>query len=161
ARSTQCRHGPEMDFGRKSRPGRLGPVSAAVQRRNGRRRAMTKNCRLLALLAPLLSYPALLSAAPKSVSFQQSGQTVDAYDFVEVKVQVEQPDARNPFTDVELKGSFGKRGGERLSVDGFCESSDGSIFRVRFMPAAAGDYTYSITYRQGNFERVHNGTFRA
>jgi hypothetical protein len=113
------------------------------------------------LLLALLWYPAVLSAAPKAISFQQSVQTVDAYDFVEVNVQVERPDAANPFTDVVVKGSFGKRGGDRLSVDGFCDSPDGSTFRVRFMPATAGEYTYSITYRQGEFERVHNGTFRA
>ncbi|HEV8291841.1 MAG TPA: DUF5060 domain-containing protein, partial [Tepidisphaeraceae bacterium] len=102
-----------------------------------------------------------LQAAPKAVSFLQSTQTVDAYDFVEVTVQVTQPDARNPFTDVAVNGSFAKQGGARLPVDGFCDSADGTVFRIRFMPAAPGEYTYSIAYRQGDFEQVHNGSFRA
>jgi len=39
-----------------------------------------------------------LQAAPQAVSFLQSAQSIDAYDFVEVSVQVTQPDVKNPFT---------------------------------------------------------------
>jgi len=101
-----------------------------------------------------------LQAAPQAVSFLQSGQSIDAYDFVEVSVQVTQPDVTNPFTDVSVRGTFGKRGSQRLSVEGFCDSADGTIFRVRFMPTAPGEYTYSIVYRQGEFEQLHDGSFR-
>jgi hypothetical protein len=91
----------------------------------------------------------------------QSAQTVDAYDFVEITLQVARPDAANPFTDVSVTGSFGKRSAGRLPVDGFCDSPDGSVFHIRFMPVSAGDYTYSVSFRQGDFERVHNGAFHA
>ncbi len=101
-----------------------------------------------------------LQAAPQAVSFLQSAQSIDAYDFVEVSVQVTQPDVKNPFTDVSVRGTFGKRGSQRLSVEGFCDSADGTIFRVRFMPTAPGEYTYSIVYRQGEFEQLHDGSFR-
>jgi hypothetical protein len=46
-------------------------------------------------------------------------------------------------------------------VDGFCDSADGSVFRIRFMPSRLGEYSYSVTYRQGSFEKIHTGSFRA
>src|SRR5438034_5308189 len=51
--------------------------------------------------------PAMV-AAPKKVSFSQPPRSVDVYDFVEITVNVEGPDASNPFTDATLRGSFGK-----------------------------------------------------
>jgi len=104
----------------------------------------------------------VLLAAPRKVSFSQPPGSIEAYDFVEVTANVDGPDARNPFTDVTLHGSFGKSGGtEQKEVDGFCDSTDGSMFRIRFMPSSPGDYAYSVVYRQGSFETKHTGTFRA
>jgi hypothetical protein len=66
-------------------------------------------------------------AATKEITFSQSATSVEAYDFVEVAIAVDAPDAPNPFTDVLVRGSFGKTGSsERLTNDGFCDSSDGS-----------------------------------
>jgi hypothetical protein len=122
-------------------------------------RTLTKCIWLLTLT--LAVTPALLGA-PRKVSFSQSTGSLDVYDFVEVTASIEGPDARNPFTDATLGGSFGKTSGtERTKVDGFCDSADGSVFRIRFMPSSSGDYTYSIVYRQGAFEATHTGTFRA
>src|SRR5258708_35942486 len=74
--------------------------------------------------------------ASKTVSFSQSAQRIDAYDYVEVTVSVSGAHAQNPFTGATLHGTFGKAGtAGRLSVDGFCDSADGSIFRIRFMPS--------------------------
>ncbi len=101
-------------------------------------------------------------AAPGEISFLQSGQTVEAYDFVEVTLGVTAPDANNPFTDVAIEGQFGKAGSpEQVKVDGFCDSADGSLFRVRFTPATSGEYSYTVTYRQGSFTKSHSGTFQA
>lgn len=109
-----------------------------------------------------LALPLALRGAPREVTFAQSPASVPAYDFVEVTVNIAQPDAPNPFTDATLRGSFGKAGDARQTVvDGFCDSPDGSVFRIRFMPSSAGDYTYSITYRQGSFEKTQSGTFHA
>jgi hypothetical protein len=103
-----------------------------------------------------------LLGAPKNLSFSQSGSSVESYDFVEVTINVEGFDSTNPFTDAAVTGSFGKSGGtEQTGVEGFCDAPDGSVFRVRFMPSSPGDYTYSLTYRQGSFEKSHQGTFRA
>ena len=102
-----------------------------------------------------------LAAAPRQVTFSQPPAGVEAYDFAEIAIHVEGADAANPFTDVTVRGAFGKSGAQRLDVDGFCDSADGSLFRIRFMPSSPGDYAYSVTYRQGGFEKTETGTFRA
>jgi hypothetical protein len=97
----------------------------------------------------------------EKVTFSQSSASTECYDFVEVTMNVAKPVARNPFTDVTVSGHFSQVGqGDDLIVDGFCDSPDGSIFRVRFMPSKPGDYAYSVTYRHGDFERVDEGTFK-
>ena len=111
---------------------------------------------LAAALAPMMA------GAPREVAFSQPAGSVEVYDFAEVAVNITGPDARNPFTDATLRGTFGKTGGSaQIPVEGFCDSADGSIFRIRFMPSSAGDYTYSIKYGQGGFEKTTSGTFRA
>jgi hypothetical protein len=111
---------------------------------------------LTAALAPMMA------GAPREVAFSQPAGSVEVYDFAEVAVNITGPDARNPFTDATLRGTFGKTGGSaQIPVEGFCDSADGSIFRIRFMPSSAGDYTYSIKYGQGGFEKTTSGTFRA
>src|SRR5580658_388448 len=103
-----------------------------------------------------------LAAAPAGVSFSQSALRVEPYDFVEVTAAIAPPVAPNPFTGATLTGSFSKRGAaQKLQVDGFCDAPDGSAFRIRFMPSAPGDYTYSVVYRQGDFEKTWQGAFQA
>ena len=103
------------------------------------------------LCAGILGLPALLAGTPADVSFSQSAPHVEPYDFIEVTATVTMPGADNPFTSASLTGSFSKRGAaESVRVDGFCDAPDGSVFRIRFMPSAPGDYTYSAHYRQGD-----------
>jgi hypothetical protein len=99
--------------------------------------------------------------APADIEFVQSASTVDAYDFVEVTLRVAKPDAGNPFTDVVVEGSFARNGGQEVRVDGFCDSPDGRTFRIRFMPTRPGNYDYRVKYRQGSYEKTHNGKFSA
>src|SRR3989442_1108987 len=94
----------------------------------------------------LLALMSSTAWAASNVSFSQSVETVDAYDFVEVTLNVDKPDARNPFLDVAVTASFAKTdGSERKTVEGFCDSGDGTVFRIRFMPASPGDYTWSAS----------------
>ena len=95
------------------------------------------------------------------VTFRQSTSTVDLYDFVEVTIDVAKPTAANPFTDVVVAGEFRCEEAEPVKMDGFCDSQDGSIFRIRFMPNRPGSHRYSVTYRQGDFNASHEGTFIA
>lgn len=96
------------------------------------------------------------------VTFSQSSSSTECYGFVEVTMNIAKPTVRNPFTDVTVSGHFSQLDhGNDLTVNGFCDSLDGSVFRIRFMPAKPGNYTYSVTYRRGDCERVHDGTFEA
>jgi len=104
----------------------------------------------------------IAAAAPAGVTFTQSTPTVEAWDFIEIEIHVQSPGVSNPFTGAAVTGSFGKAGAsERLNVEGFCDSDDGSVFRIRFMPPAPGDYAYSVTYKESGFERSYSGTFHA
>jgi hypothetical protein len=101
-------------------------------------------------------------AAPVEVRFSQSAALVAVYDFVEVSLQVNGSGVQNPFTQAEIHGSFSLGGtSERIQVDGFCDSEDGTQFRIRFMPSKPGLYTYTVKYGANGFERSHQGTFQA
>ncbi len=115
----------------------------------------------LFIAVSVLSWTGLLLAAPSQVNFTRSAREVDTYDFVEIILQVENLDAANPFTDVSVTGEFARSGSEPLQVDGFCDSADGSLFRIRFMPAQPGDYSYAVQYKQGDTVGEHEGSFRA
>lgn len=97
-----------------------------------------------------------------NMSFSQSSESIEVYDFIEITINVDKPVAQNPFRDVGVTGSFGKSGHvEEYAVEGFSDSADGSIFRIRFMPTEPGDYVYSVTYWQDNLQKVHEGQFKA
>ena len=102
------------------------------------------------------------AAAPPGISFAQSAPTVETYDFVEVTANMTSPDVPNPFTDATFTGWFELADGtRRVSVDGFCDAADGSVYRIRFMPATPGEYRYSVAYHQGGFEKTSSGSFGA
>lgn len=102
------------------------------------------------------------SAAPKDVEFSASAASVAAYDFIELSLRVSAPVAGNPFTEAVVTGSFGPQGSsERVQVDGFCDSADGSLFKIRFTPSKPGEYAYSVKYAEKGFEKSYSGTFQA
>jgi hypothetical protein len=106
--------------------------------------------------------PTVMFGAPKGISFSSTPLQIDAYDYAEISVNVSAPDAHNPFVDAALTGTFeSEDGSKHWNVEGFCDSSDGSVFRIRFMPPRAGRYKYSATYRQGSFQKTTTGAFRA
>ena len=101
-----------------------------------------------------------ISLPPGSVSFSQSSPELEVYDFLEITARISAPLPRNPFTDASIHGTFQTVAGDkRLQVEGFCDAEDGSLYRVRFMPAAPGDYTYNVGYRQGWVSKQTTGTF--
>lgn len=115
----------------------------------------------LSVCAMVIGLPSALYAAPAGVEFSQSAPSIVAYDFVEVTAKVDSPDATNPFEDGSLSGTFQTTDGSKSwKIEGFCDSTDGSIFRIRFMPEHPGDYTYKVTYHQGSFEKTSSGTFQ-
>ena len=114
---------------------------------------------VLAVAVLLFGGPGLL---PRSVWFSQSTMDLKAYDFVEITAQVSAPHAPNPFTDSVIRGTFERvADGKRWQIEGFCDAEDGSVYRIRFMPPAPGDYVYSVEYRQGWSSTTSTGKFHA
>jgi hypothetical protein len=95
------------------------------------------------------------------VALEQSSGSCEVYDFIEVALRVAGPDVENPFTDATVTGAFGPEGADPVAVDGFCDSMDGTLYRIRFMPQSSGSHTYSVTYRQDGFQRSFEGSFQA
>jgi len=113
-------------------------------------------------LTGLAIFPAIVSSAAKTVTFGQSVSQVSAYDLAEVTATVTAPDVKNPFTEATFNGWFEKAdGSKRWNVEGFADAEDGSLFRIRFMPSAPGEYRYSVEYKQGAFQQASSGTFSA
>jgi hypothetical protein len=116
----------------------------------------------VAIFGVAMAVPAESLAAARDVVFSQSSNSVEAYDFVEITAGVSSLDTANPFIDATLTGWFERPdGSHRWVVEGFCDAEDGSAYRIRFMPPAPGDYRYSVTYQQGNFQKTSTGSFRA
>ena len=109
----------------------------------------------------VLAAAGALRASPASVNFVPSSPTVDCYGVFEITVDVDRPDVANPFTEASVEGYMEPTGGQSVKVDGFCDSADGRVFRIRFMPTRPGDYSYSVVYRQGTYEASHKGSFTA
>lgn len=140
-----------------------------------RRKRLKLNSCILAFLVFLIAYldvactksgsnpaPTESGKHDEQVTALPSAASIECYDFFEMTLRVDKPAARNPFRDVKVSGHFGLIAkGTMLAVDGFCDDPDGTVFRIRFMPAQAGDYAYSVTYRRGGFEWVYAGTFKA
>jgi hypothetical protein len=131
---------------------------------NNNKPLLGSGIRVLSLVVVVLGAVAFLfvpgGLPPGDVRFSQSARDLEVYDFVEVSANVGGRRGRNPFTDASLVGTF-EQGGQRWSVDGFSDADDGSVYRIRFMPPRPGDYTYSLTFRQGLSRKTFAGTFHA
>lgn len=105
--------------------------------------------------------PRVLHAAPASVAFSSPAPSIEAYDYIEITANIERPDAANPFEDASLSGTFQTKDGSKTwNISGFCDSANGSVFRIRFMPEQPGDYTYTVAYHEGSFEKSSSGNFQ-
>ncbi|HXY01642.1 MAG TPA: DUF5060 domain-containing protein [Candidatus Limnocylindrales bacterium] len=115
---------------------------------------------LVLFIIGFLSSP--LVAAPREVSFNVPRSTVESYDVFELSASVSSPDAANPFNDVSFEGDFSlPAAGKSWHVSGFCDSADGSTFRIRFMPSTPGAYTFVVVFTQGAFSKTFRGEFQA
>lgn len=69
------------------------------------------------------------------------------------------PSSINPFTDVRISGVFTQPGGGLREVKGFCDSQDGSLYRLRFLPENPGPYSYEISISEGKTSKSFRGSF--
>ena len=112
--------------------------------------------------AVMAMLPAVILAAPAGVDYSKPPAQIEAYDFAEVTATIASPDTRAPFIDATLTGTLDTEDGKHSwKIDGFCDSEDGSIYRIRFMAPYAGKYKYSVTYKQGELQKTSTGEFNA
>lgn len=91
-----------------------------------------------------------------------SKEQVEVYDFQEITFNIKKlkPEL-NPFKQVQLNATFTAENGETKTVEGFCDSQDGSIFRVRFMPQRVGSYRFEVNFNLNGKLQKAVGTFTA
>ena len=134
------------------------PVAPWKVRMNIRR---SRTIALILFLATLLA-PSTLRSAPHDVTFSAPARSVEAFDIFELSAMISSPDAGNPFTDVSFEGDFSfPSSAKAWHVSGFCDSTEGSSFRIRFMPPFPGAYKFVVTFTQGSFSRSTQGEFQA
>ena len=147
----------------QARPSRLpGPVSKVNRERFSATRV--KPLRALALLLPtlVLSAFALHAENPAVVVFTVSSHSIAVFDFIEITATVNSPALKNPFTDATLVGTFKAEGSAApVTVEGFCDSADGSVYRIRFMPSVSGPYIVNVTFKSGDTVKGYFGIFTA
>lgn len=113
---------------------------------------------LLAAVGPVLC----ADVGPgRDVIFAASADTVACHDFIEVTVRVDTPPRADPDSDPGLEGTFGIAGQPPLTVKGFRDAEDGSVFRIRFMPSSPGNYDYVVRWHAGDVVRTGPGSFTA
>lgn len=87
---------------------------------------------------------------------------VEVYDFQEITIAIKNPNLKlNPFKQVQLLGTFTAENGVTKTVAGFCDSQDGSFYRLRFMPDQVGKYNFEVTLSQNGKIQKNAGTFEA
>src|SRR5690348_9152832 len=95
-------------------------------------------CLLLSFAPPARGDP---PAEPMpAVSFRPAVEEIEVYDFVEITARVVKPGQINSFTQLTVRGKFQGEGDEPVSVDGFCDAADGTLFKIRYMPSRPGHY---------------------
>jgi hypothetical protein len=101
---------------------------------------------------------ASLAAAPRFS--RPPGTPVDTYDVVEITVNTA-PATGNPFTAGTLSGELRREGGGTFRIAGFCDSPDGSVWRVRMMPVQPGVHRYRLRFQSGSETGEAEGSFEA
>lgn len=102
----------------------------------------------LMILSPL--------SAQDKITFEAPG-SVPVYEIAEFTIRISEPPEINPFTGIEIKGIF-RLGSKEITITGFCDSHDGSLYRLRFSPGLPDEkYNYVITIRGGGLDRQFPG----
>lgn len=115
-----------------------------------------------AVFCALFSLAISAAVAAPVVQFKPGKASLSCYDVQEFSVEVSNPAVKNPFINAAVEGTFTPGdGGQPIKVEGFCDSPDGSLFRVRFMPSKPGMYRYTLTYSDGVVATNQQGTFTA
>ncbi len=95
-----------------------------------------------------------------NVMVEPGPDEIPCFGLYEAVVHFENKVDGNPFKDVEVYAVFTAETGSPIHAKGFCDDSDGRVFRVRFCPAKTNmKYNYSITTHRTP-GKVFNGSFK-
>jgi hypothetical protein len=90
----------------------------------------------------------------------EAPDAVPRFDVAEFVVRVTDPPFQNPFTEAELTGVFAS-GEDSIRVEGFSDSQDGSVFRLRFCPSVADvTFDYDLRLTGGGIDCLFSGQLR-
>jgi hypothetical protein len=85
----------------------------------------------------------LLTITPQG---QPNADTIDCFDLYELTMKSPANLVKNPFLDITFKATIRHGNAEPVTVDGFCDSPDGSVYKLRYMPRKPGDYEVTTTF---------------
>jgi hypothetical protein len=94
-------------------------------------------------------------------TFTASSTKPIVYEMLEFKLQLQKNGVANPFTDVSLSATISTPSGKEMSITGFCDAQNGLLYKIRFMPIEAGNYSYSAKFISGNKTKSFSGNFFA
>ncbi|WP_266367329.1 DUF5060 domain-containing protein [Tellurirhabdus rosea] len=101
-----------------------------------------------------------LTAAAQKLTPVLAKTQLEAYDYQEITVNVKKPAAAvNPFKDVKLTATFTAENGQPVTAEGFCDSPDGTVYKIRFMPSTPGTWTYALKLAQNGKSQQASGKF--
>jgi hypothetical protein len=87
-----------------------------------------------------------------TLTFHPQSDTVACYDDFEVLIRTHNPIA-DPFRTVKVTASF-----DGKTIEGFCDSQDGSVYRVRFLATSPGEHAYTVSFTQGETYESFSGS---
>jgi hypothetical protein len=136
---------------------------ASTQRKRLHRSSVMPGVLVAPLLGALLWQPMpLLAGAASAATFAQSAPSTEVFDFIEVTALLPVVSLKNPFTDAAFTGHFEAVGSAPgTAVEGYCDSADGSRFRIRFMPSKPGPYKFQVSLKTGQETQTYSGEFTA
>ena len=84
----------------------------------------------------------------------------DVFAFHHVGIETGCP-IEDPFRRVRVRATLTRPGGGAREIEGFCDSQDGSVYAVRFMPTEPGEHSYAIRLSFDGREWDFSGAFTA
>ncbi|NOZ28419.1 MAG: DUF4038 domain-containing protein [Chloroflexi bacterium] len=85
---------------------------------------------------------------------------VPQFDVIEWFLQAPPGRVPNPFLDAHLSGTIVTPDGREIPLAGFCDSADGSVYRLRFSPTLVGEHGYRLRFQAGEDVVEEEGAFR-
>jgi uncharacterized protein DUF4038/uncharacterized protein DUF5060 len=101
------------------------------------------------------AFRSLLAAAPfvfgtvasaTTISVRQAASQPVLYEPFDLVLDVQSPAGSNPFVDASVTAVLQASGQPPLTLHGFCDAPDGTVFRVRFCPDAMGPLSWRVDY---------------